>query len=93
VKHGLDGLRLYPVIGNHDTYPQDVISMLAPKANEAINEWDPTWFDLIPAEQRDNFKNFGYYVAPLAKKDGTKLGGPETKVIVLDSNICYQANW
>jgi len=67
--------------------------MWAPQNNTAINEWDPTWFDLIPKDQVDNFKNFGYFSAPLAKKNGTKLGVPETKVIVLNSNICYRTNW
>lgn len=45
VKAGLDGLKIYPVIGNHDTYPQDVISM---PVNEAIIDWGPAWFDLMP---------------------------------------------
>lgn len=50
MKKGLDGLKIYPVIGNHDTYPQDVISMEAPADNEAINDWDPSWYDMIPAD-------------------------------------------
>jgi len=40
---GLDGLKIYPTIGNHDTYPQDVIGMSIPKQNAAINEWSPSW--------------------------------------------------
>ena len=68
--------------------------MKAPEVNQAINEWDGSWYDLIPdGVQRQNFEYYGYWSAPLAKKDGTKLGVPETKVIILDSNICYQANW
>lgn len=67
--------------------------MEAPADNEAINDWDPSWYDMIPDDQRTIFKKFGYYSAPLVNKNGTKLGGPETKVIVLDSNICYDMNW
>lgn len=37
VKAGLDGLKIFPAIGNHDTYPQDEITMTAPQANKAIN--------------------------------------------------------
>ena len=44
----LDGIRVYPTIGNHDTYPQDIISMQIPRNNPAINEWSPTWLQFIP---------------------------------------------
>lgn len=37
VQNGLRGLRVFPTIGNHDTYPQDVIKMSIPRSNEAIN--------------------------------------------------------
>lgn len=58
--------------------------------NDAINQWDPTWFDLMPdAKNLELFKNYGYYSAPLARKDGTPLGDGKSKIIVLDSNICY----
>lgn len=43
VADGLDGLRVYPTIGNHDTYPQNIVNMLEPKANPAMLEWTPTW--------------------------------------------------
>lgn len=43
VARELDGIRVYPAIGNHDTYPQDVISMQKAKANDAINDWAPSW--------------------------------------------------
>lgn len=43
VAEGLDGIRVYPTIGNHDTYPQDVISMQHPNDNEAINQWSSSW--------------------------------------------------
>ena len=43
VADGLDGIRVYPTVGNHDTYPQDIISMLQPKDNPAMQEWCPTW--------------------------------------------------
>jgi len=47
VKAGLEGLKIYPTIGNHDTYPQDVIKMTTPRDNAAINEWAPTWDEFI----------------------------------------------
>lgn len=36
VSDGLSDFRVYPTIGNHDTYPQDIIKLQAPRDNEAI---------------------------------------------------------
>jgi len=47
----------------------------------------------MPKDQTDNFLNWGYWSAPLVNKAGQKIGIPETKVLVLNSNICYQFNW
>jgi len=37
--------------------------MQAPANNTAINEWDPSWFNLIPSDQRTIFEKYGYYSA------------------------------
>jgi hypothetical protein len=50
VEDGLKGYRIYPTIGNHDTYPQDIINMNAPRDNAAIQEWSPEWLKWIPDE-------------------------------------------
>lgn len=36
VSEGLDGIKVIPCIGNHDTYPQDIIKMKIPRENAAI---------------------------------------------------------
>jgi len=38
-----------------------------------------------------NFLDFGYYSMDLTSLNGTKLGN--TKVISLNSNVCYVMNW
>lgn len=43
VSDGLKDYAVYPTIGNHDTYPQDIISMASPRDNAAIQEWSSTW--------------------------------------------------
>lgn len=94
VSDGLKDLRIFPTIGNHDTYPQDIISMLAPRDNAAINEWAPDWLKWIPdEEQQKNFLDFGFYSLDLTNFDGEKLGKRMTKVISLNTNICYNMNW
>lgn len=95
VKEGLAGIKIYPAIGNHDTYPQDIIQMAIPRQNEAINEWAPKWKEWldIDAQQWENFKNWGYYSLPFVGFDGQPLGNANTKIISLNNNICYRFNW
>lgn len=94
VAAGLEGIKVYPTIGNHDTYPQDDIKMSSPKSNPAINEWAPSWNQFITdKDQIDNWLNWGYYVLPLETANGTALGSKKTKIISLNSNICYSLNF
>ena len=71
VSDGLDGFRVYPTIGNHDTYPQDIIAMNAPRDNAAIQEWSPEWLQWIPdEEQQKTFLDWGYYSLDLTGING-----------------------
>jgi hypothetical protein len=68
--------------------------MNAPKDNPAINAWAPDWLKWIPdEEQQENFLNFGFYSLDLTNGAGEKLGKRMTKVISLNTNICYRMNW
>jgi hypothetical protein len=44
VSDALEGIRVYPTIGNHDTYPMNSINMFDPSDNPVVNEWSPSWF-------------------------------------------------
>lgn len=37
VSDKLKDFAIYPTIGNHDNYPQDIFKMLSPKSNPAVN--------------------------------------------------------
>jgi hypothetical protein len=37
--------------------------------------------------------DWGYYSAPLVKSDGSPIGNKFTKIISLNSIICYNLNW
>jgi sphingomyelin phosphodiesterase len=68
--------------------------MRAPKDNAAVNEWAPEWLKWIPEkEQQENFLNYGFYSLDLTNNAGDKLGKRMTKVISLNTNICYRMNW
>jgi len=90
----LDGIKIYPTIGNHDTYPQDVIGMAIPKQNKAINEWIDAWDPMItdPATNK-LFKDWGYYSMDFEDFTGKKMSAVPAKVFSLNNNICYQFNW
>jgi len=95
IAEGLDDIAVYPTIGNHDTYPMDIIKAQEPRENDVINEWSPTWAQFIPdGKQLKSFLDYGYYSLPLKKKDGSLLGkGQIVKLISLNSNICYETNF
>jgi len=94
VKEGLGGnkdFRIYPTIGNHDTYPQDIFKFKTPRQNEAVNQWIDSWDWMMNGQQAqmDNLKNFGFYSLTLQSANGTNLGDKLTKVISLNNNFCY----
>eukprot|EP00356_Strombidium_inclinatum_P002021 CAMPEP_0170479920 /NCGR_PEP_ID=MMETSP0208-20121228/958_1 /TAXON_ID=197538 /ORGANISM="Strombidium inclinatum, Strain S3" /LENGTH=501 /DNA_ID=CAMNT_0010752381 /DNA_START=547 /DNA_END=2052 /DNA_ORIENTATION=- len=94
VSSGLEGTKFFPVIGNHDTYPQDVISMQKPRDNQAINEWGPSWAPFLPNDEEINrFLDWGYYSADFVGLDGQPIGNAKTRIFSLNTNICYQMNW
>jgi hypothetical protein len=44
LSQGLKDFKIFPTMGNHDTYPQDQIRIGGDKGFEpSIKEWIPTW--------------------------------------------------
>lgn len=68
--------------------------MLSPKSNPAVNQWSPEWLQFIPdEEQQQLFLDWGYFAIPFIGKDGKPLGKANTKLVSLNTNICYENNW
>lgn len=90
-----DEYKIIPCIGNHDTYPQDIIKFHDKRSNENINMWSNTWTQFIDDEDEQNrWLDWGYFKAPLVSKDGTKLGtNGNTMVFSLNTNLCYLNNF
>jgi hypothetical protein len=94
VADGFSDYAIYPTMGNHDTYPQDVIKFRTPRSNDGINQWAPEWLQFIPdKDQQERFLDWGYFSLPLVGKDGQPLGKANTKVISMNTNVCYENNW
>lgn len=81
-------------MGNHDTYPQDIIKFDYPRENEAINAWSPSWLQFLDTpEAEQTFLDYGYYSQTFKNKDGTPFGDGKTKIIALNTNFCYNMNF
>jgi predicted MPP superfamily phosphohydrolase len=96
VADGLKGIPIYAAPGNHDTYPADIFLGHYAQENAAFTEWAKDWDSfsfLKDPEQMKNFNDFGYYSAPLVFANGTQIGKNFSKVISINSNFCYQANF
>lgn len=92
VEQGLvdHGFKVIPVIGNHDTYPQDSMKDFKARDNKAVDEWAPTWKPFIEnPEAMKTFLDYGYYSLPMTSADDESPG----KVISLNSNVCYYLNF
>lgn len=85
----VDGLpahkgKIFPTIGNHDTYPQDVLSMDM-SIDKNFQAWAPSWLQFIDDEEnKELFKNHQYFAKQLNNK---------TRVLAINTNICYLENW
>ena len=83
------GITVVPVIGNHDSFPADHFENFKPRDNKNIEEWGKTWSAFIDEEaEMKRFLDYGYYSLPFkAATNGTQFG--KTRVISLNSNVCY----
>lgn len=85
VADGLKGYSIFAAMGNHDTYPQDQIRVGGEGFEQAIKEWAPSWAQFMDnAEATGTWLQYGYYSKQLTNN---------TRVIALNSNICYNANF
>ena len=47
VESYLGDSKIYPVIGNHDTYPMDMFKFKNPGETPLVNEWNQNWNQFI----------------------------------------------
>ena len=85
ISDGLEGYNVFPTMGNHDTYPQDQITVGGKGFEEAIKQWVPSWVQFVDDEEnKKTWLNYGYFAKQLNNK---------TRIISLNSNICYTADF
>jgi len=64
-------VKIYPIIGNHDVFPANVMSFDHSNENIAIRGFEIIWRKFISEESVDSFKRFGYYSEFLTFPNGS----------------------
>ena len=66
---------MYPIQGNHDTWPVNVQNFDTPNSNEPINGFKDSWMDQLwmSQEQSELFSQYGYYSKPLKLGENGKI--------------------
>jgi sphingomyelin phosphodiesterase len=84
-------ITVYPIQGNHDTWPVNVENFQTPNSNIPINTFSKYWEQWLEPETMVLFRKWGYYSQTLKLKDGTVFGN--TKIIGLNTQVCNNMNW
>lgn len=83
------GIPFYPIIGNHETHPVNVIGPLGLSDPELAIEWlyeniTKAYAQWLPSDTLETIKKGAYY---------TVLVKPGFRIIALNNNDCYTYNW
>jgi sphingomyelin phosphodiesterase len=81
-------ITVYPIVGNHDTWPVNVQDFSKPNSNWPINHFKGSWTDTnwLSEEESKVFGEYGFYSKPF--EFNTK-----GKVIALNMQACNDLNW
>jgi len=90
-------VQVFPVTGNHDTWPVNVEDFSKANANYEINHFKDAWRGQfwLSDDEIELFSQYGYYSKPLRldahKHDTVPL--PNVTVIGMNMNACNDMNW
>jgi sphingomyelin phosphodiesterase len=84
-------ITVYPIQGNHDTWPVNVQDFTQVGSNVPINGFSDTWLEWLGPEVLANFTQYGYYSKVLTLKDGREFNN--TRVIGINTQACNNMNW
>lgn len=81
---------IYPVIGNHDSFPFNNYKFESPEGEPSLQGYKDSWEDFIDEDAMRQISQYGFYSTNLKLKDGTVF--KDTKIISLNSVACYKYN-
>lgn len=80
------GVSVYPIQGNHDTWPINFQDFSYPNQNLAINTIADNWKGWLDMDTLDLYRRYGYYSQTLKLSDSSKLANtPLTKIIGINT--------
>lgn len=88
---GNTNITIFPVLGNHDTWPVNVEDFRSPGIDKATNEFKQYWQQYLDEDAYDLFGQFGYYSQNLRLRNGSEYAN--TKIIGLNTQACLKWNW
>uniref|UniRef100_A0A7S3IP58 Calcineurin-like phosphoesterase domain-containing protein n=1 Tax=Strombidium inclinatum TaxID=197538 RepID=A0A7S3IP58_9SPIT len=79
---------VFPIQGNHDTWPVNVQDFSTPNSNYAINHLKDSWTSegWLTEDEYTEFQQYGYYTKPLPFNS-------KGKVIAVNMQACNNMNW
>lgn len=98
VKAHLQNVEVYPSMGNHDVYPNNVEEFSDAQASPVINAFYENWHGQfwLNDTEIETYHNWGYYAKPIRYEDKAKPGTwieTKGKLISLNTQACNQWNW
>lgn len=84
-------IQVFPIQGNHDTWPVNVQDFSDKKINIPINTYKVLWEDWLDKDTVEKYEDYGYYSQTLKLKDGTVY--ENTKILGLNLQSCNNMNW
>ena len=77
-------IAVYPIQGNHDTWPVNMENFETPHSNANINAFKDSWVDWIGKDAVEKFSEYGYFITDFKLPNG-ELVAPGAKVIGLNT--------
>jgi sphingomyelin phosphodiesterase len=89
---GETDVSMFPIQGNHDTWPVNVEDFDHKTGNKPLVEYDQLWDKYFTSEEaKQTFKDWGYYSMPFVLKNGREV--ENTKIIGLNCQAGNNMNW
>jgi len=86
-------VKIFPCMGNHDTWPVNVEDYSVEGGNDIIKQYRTFWEAWLGKDGADVFEKWGYYSIDFNDFDGAAMGPDGSKVIALNTQSANTDNW
>lgn len=86
-------ISVFPIHGNHDTWPVDEQDFSAPNINYSINHIKEYWREWLTDEVADKYGEYGYYSKDISTLKNGKTLPAGSRLIAYNTNSCDALNF